>query len=74
MKKILSIFTILIILLATSCVGRSGPSGIDDRFVKTITVLKEESVFEFFQGEFDPSLIKIHVEKANEKARNGLSH
>ena len=67
MKKILCIFTILIILLATSCVGRSGPSGIDDRFVKTITVLKEESVFEFFQGEFDPSLIKIHVEKANEK-------
>ena len=70
MKKILCIFTILIILLTTSCVGRSGPSGIDDRFVKSITVLKEESVLEFFQGEFDPSLIKIYVEKANEKHEN----
>lgn len=66
MKKILSILTtILIILISSSCIGRSGPSGIDPRFVKSITVLNT-SQFEFYEGEFDPSKIMIHIERANE--------
>lgn len=67
MKKILSIFTLLIVLLLTSCdIGRSGPDGIDPCYVKSITVINSESTFEFYYGEFDPSLIKIHIERANE--------
>ena len=66
MKKLLSFITILVIaLLTTSCVGRSGPSGISPEIIKSITVTND-SKLEFYDGEFDPSLIKIHIKRANE--------
>ena len=66
MKKLLSFITILVIaLLTTSCVGRSGPSGISPEIIKSITVTSD-SELEFYEGEFNPSLIKIHIKRANE--------
>lgn len=66
MKKLLSIITLLVLVLFTSaCVGRSGPSGISPEIINSITVTSE-SKLEFYDGEFDPTLIKIHLKRANE--------
>ena len=66
MKKILNILSILLLTIFISSCGHSGPSGINPALVSSINIVAEESTLTFNEGEFDPTLITIQVNKKNE--------
>lgn len=60
MKKILSIVSIFILILLTSCKPQE-----DNPTITSVNINIDESVLEFIENEFDPSLIKLNIILSN---------